>query len=138
MLRFGCGPSGGVHAGKMHCRKFGLYIRNGSFDSKKFDFLKKAKEKRYFVRCIYVLTVNPDINVSRVKSREQAGGHGVPEEKIRTRYDKALALLPELVPVCDVLHIYDNSDVPFRIFKNEKSNISIGKTNFGQKIKLND
>lgn len=98
--------------------------------------LKKAKEKRYFVRCIYVLTVNPDINVSRVKSREQAGGHGVPEEKIRTRYDKALALLPELVPVCDVLHIYDNSDVPFRIFKKRKTQYFYWENKFWTKDKI--
>ena len=43
------------------------------------NLLRRAKEKGYFVRCIYVLTSNPSINVSRVKSREEAGGHGVPE-----------------------------------------------------------
>ena len=85
------------------------------------NLLKRAKEKGYFIRCIYVLTVNPDINVLRVKTREKAGGHGVPEDKIRTRYQKALALIPELIPVCDVLHIYDNSNIPFRIFKKRKT-----------------
>ena len=75
----------------------------------------------FFIRCIYVLTVNPDINVTRVKSREQAGGHGVPEDKIRSRYQKALKLIPELLSVCDVLHIYDNSTIPFRIFKKRKT-----------------
>jgi predicted ABC-type ATPase len=54
------------------------------------DLIKRAKEKGYFVRCIYVLTANPSINVSRVRSREQNGGHGVPEAKIRQRYNKAL------------------------------------------------
>jgi len=83
--------------------------------------LQKAKEKGYFIRCIYVLTRNPDINVSRVESRTANGGHPVPEEKIRSRYEKALALIPELVKVCDVLHIYDNSTLPFRIFKKRKT-----------------
>ena len=51
-----------------------------------------------------------------------AGGHGVPEDKIRSRYRKALALLPELVEICDILHIYDNSgERPFRIFKKRKT-----------------
>lgn len=51
----------------------------------------------------------------------QAGGHGVPTEKIISRYDKALALVHELVPLCDVCHIYDNSlDAPYRIFKKRK------------------
>lgn len=83
--------------------------------------LKKAKEQGYFIRGIYVLTANPDINVARVYAREALGGHGVPEEKIRTRYVKALSLIPELVDVCDILHIYDNTQEPFRIFKKRKN-----------------
>lgn len=83
--------------------------------------LKKAKEKGYFIRCIYVLTADVNINVLRVESREAAGGHGVPEDKIRTRYMKALELIPQLVKVADVMHIYDNSSVPFRIFKKRKT-----------------
>lgn len=82
--------------------------------------LQKAKEQGYFVRGIYVLTSNVDINVARVQAREALGGHGVPEEKIRSRYDKALALIPRLVEICDILHIYDNTREPFRIFKNRK------------------
>ena len=82
--------------------------------------LKKAKEQGYFVRAIYVLTSNVDINVARIHAREALGGHGVPEEKIRSRYDKALALIPRLVEICDILHIYDNTKEPFRIFKKRK------------------
>ena len=82
--------------------------------------LKKAKEQGYFVRCIYVLTANVDINVARVSARQAIGGHGVPEDKIRSRYSKALALIPQLVEVCDILHVYDNTKEPFRIFKKRK------------------
>ena len=49
------------------------------------------------------------INVLRVKSRVEAGGHDVPEDKIVTRYDRALNLVKELVKLWDVCHIYDNS-----------------------------
>ena len=83
--------------------------------------LKKAKERGYFIRCYYVLTADPMINVLRVKSRVESGGHDVPEEKIILRYDKTLALVKELVKVCDICHIYDNSGSrPFRIFKKRK------------------
>lgn len=34
--------------------------------------------------------------------------------------ERNLNLIPELVKVCDVMHIYDNSSVPFRIFKKRK------------------
>ncbi len=85
------------------------------------NLLKKAKEQGYFIRCVYVLTADVDINVMRVKSREALGGHGVPEEKIRSRYEKALDLISELIEVCDILHIYDNTSTPFRIFKKRKT-----------------
>lgn len=65
-------------------------------------------------------TVGVYINVARVKIREASGGHGVPEEKVRSRYYKALSLVPQLVDVCDILHVYDNTDTPFRIFKKRK------------------
>lgn len=82
--------------------------------------LQKAKDLGYFVRGIYVLTVNPQINITRVNAREALGGHGVPKEKIVDRYEKALKLVPQLVEVCDIFHIYDNTEEPFRIFKKRK------------------
>ena len=82
--------------------------------------LKKAKEKGYFLRCIYVLTDDYEINIARVRMRESMGGHGVPEDKIKSRYQKALKLIPELVEICDIVHIYDNTISPFRIFKKRK------------------
>ena len=82
--------------------------------------LKKAKEKGYILRCIYVLTSDYKINIARVSMRESMGGHGVPEEKIKSRYYKALDLISELVEICDIVHIYDNTNVPFRIFKKRK------------------
>ena len=83
--------------------------------------LERAKEKGYFIRCYYILTADPMINVWRVKARVESGGHDVPKEKIITRYDRALALVKNLIKVCDICHIYDNSaDRPFRIFKKRK------------------
>lgn len=83
--------------------------------------LLKAREKGYFIRCYYILTADPAINVFRVKSRVEAGGHDVPENKIVSRYDRALTLIRKLVKVCDICHIYDNSEEkPFRIFKKRK------------------
>lgn len=86
--------------------------------------LKKAKEKGYFIRCYYVLTADPMINVWRVRSRVDSGGHDVPEDKIIKRYDRALELIKDLVEICDICHIYDNSgSKPFRIFKKRKEQV---------------
>lgn len=43
--------------------------------------LKRAREKGYFIRCYYILTADPMINVWRVKARVESGGHDVPEDK---------------------------------------------------------
>ena len=94
------------------------------------NLLKKAKEQGYFIRCIYVLTADVNINIFRVESREAVGGHGVPEDKIRLRYKKALNLIPQLVKVCDVMHIYDNSSVPFRVFKKRKNEYFYWENNY--------
>jgi predicted ABC-type ATPase len=86
--------------------------------------LERAREKGYFIRCYYILTADPIINVWRVKSRVASGGHDVPEDKIIARYDRALNLIKDLVKICDVCHIYDNSGCkPFRIFKKRKEQI---------------
>jgi len=82
--------------------------------------LQKAKEKGYEVQCIYVLTCKPDINVARVRGRVREGGHDVPEDKIRSRYIKALKLLPQIVDVCDKILIFDNSIMPFLVFKKDE------------------
>lgn len=85
------------------------------------ELLGKAKNKGYFIRCYYILTADPMINIWRVKSRVESGGHDVPEDKIIKRYDRALELVKDLVKICDICHIYDNSGSrPFRIFKKRK------------------
>ena len=89
--------------------------------SRNLDLLKRAQEMGYFIRCYYVLTIDPMINVYRVKARVASGGHDVPVEKIYARYDRAMALVPKVVAVSDICHIYDNSEEePFRIFKKRK------------------
>lgn len=92
--------------------------------------LQKAKKNGFFIRCIYVLTINSSVNVMRVKSRTALGGHNVPEAKIISRYEKCLKLLPELLKVCDIMHIYDNTTIPFRIFKKRKDEFFFWSNDF--------
>lgn len=89
------------------------------------DFIQKCKEAGYFIRCYYIITVDPLINVTRVKLRVESGGHDVPINKIISRYDRSLDNIHRVLPLCDVCHIYDNSYTteggkPHRIFKKRK------------------
>ena len=91
----------------------------------KLDILRKAKEKGYFIKCVFVLTVDPNINVARVEARVASGGHSVEKDKIITRYFKSLKNIQVLMDLCDILHVYDNSIEPTRIVRKHKEDISI-------------
>ena len=91
----------------------------------KLDLLKKAKEAGYFIKCVFILTVDPTINIARVEARVASGGHNVNREKIVSRYYKALRNIKVLMEICDILHVYDNSIEPVRIIRKHKEDISI-------------
>lgn len=91
----------------------------------KMDLLKKAKAEGYFIKCIFVLTVDPRVNVARVKSRVAQGGHGVERDKNFDRYHKSLGNIKRLLAICDIMHVYDNTVEPCRIIRKHKDDISI-------------
>lgn len=91
----------------------------------KLGILRKAKSEGYFIKCIFVLTVDPLINVARVQTRVAQGGHDVEKEKIISRYKKSLRNIKELLKICDILHVYDNTMEPRRIIRKHKEDISV-------------
>lgn len=91
----------------------------------KMDILRRAKDEGYFIKCIFILTVDPLINVARVEARVALGGHDVPRDKIISRYYKSLGHIKDLIDLCDILHVYDNSVQPVRIIRKHKSDITI-------------
>lgn len=52
---------------------------------------------------------SPGRHIARVQAREDAGGHAIPESKVRERYPRALANLIGLLPYLSQLQVYDNS-----------------------------
>ena len=111
-------------------------MRSFSFETvlstdRNINLLKEAKEKGYFIRGIFVLTNNPELNILRVLTRIENGGHDVPEEKIISRFSKSVANIPQFVELCDVCHIYDNTGrEPKRIFKKKKKEITFWTTQY--------
>ena len=53
-----------------------------------------------------------ELHLQRVAERVAAGGHDIPEDKIRQRYDSSRLNLIELLPHLTTLHVYDNSRPP--------------------------
>lgn len=94
------------------------------------NLLKKAKEKGYFIKSFFVLTNSPDVNVNRVRIRVATGGHDVPEDKIRARYERSLNILPELIKVSDICNVFDNTQRASRIFSKKKDKYRVWENQF--------
>ena len=91
----------------------------------KLKLLEKAKSEGYFMKCVFVLTRDPLVNVARVEARVASGGHNVERETIIRRYHKSVNNIKELIKICDILHVYDNTIKPVRIIRKHKEDISV-------------
>jgi predicted ABC-type ATPase len=61
------------------------------------------------VRVWYVGLSSVELHLARVRARVQKGGHPIPDEKIRDRYDRSRLNLIRLMPRLTELLLYDNS-----------------------------
>ncbi len=50
-------------------------------------FIKECKNKGYRINLIYLWLENAELAVERVRRRVEAGGHNIPEDVIRRRYE---------------------------------------------------
>ena len=77
--------------------------------SSKLELLRDARERGYLIwlTCIYV--DDADLSVARVKQRVIEGGHEVPEDKIRQRYDWMISNVKEAIHIADRVSLIDNS-----------------------------
>ena len=93
------------------------------------ELLRRAKEARYEIQAVFVLTCSSDINVRRVQERVRNGGHDVPEDKIRSRYNRSLKNLAKLVRIADRTRVIDNSgDEPSLICEVVGTSVRIWET----------
>lgn len=79
-------------------------------DHRKIDLIKYAKQSGYTVYLYYFCTEDPDININRVENRVGQNGHGVPEDKIRSRYKASLQNLKEAVSLSDRAYLFDSTE----------------------------
>lgn len=75
----------------------------------KLEFIRQAKQVGYRIMVFHVSVEDPALAVARVGERVREGGHDVPENKIRARYERNGALIRQAVLLSDIAHIYDNS-----------------------------
>ena len=78
--------------------------------------MDQARSLGYKIELHYVSINSVGQALDRIANRVALGGHGVPEEDVRRRFNRSLANLPAAIARSDETCIYDNtsSDTPFR------------------------
>jgi predicted ABC-type ATPase len=71
----------------------------------------------YVVKLFFLQLPSPEMAIARVRQRVAAGGHNVPEDVIRRRFDAGLRNFSQIYrPLVDEWVLYDNSgDEPARL-----------------------
>ena len=73
-------------------------------------FVERCKAAGYRFTLIYVWLSSADLAVERVAKRVASGGHDIPEDVIRRRYERGRANFWELYqPLADRWSVWDNS-----------------------------
>jgi predicted ABC-type ATPase len=75
----------------------------------KLEFMQKARKAGYKCYLYFAAVSSPDISVARVRQRTQEGGHDVPEDKIRERYERTLENLATALTHAHRAYLFDNS-----------------------------
>jgi predicted ABC-type ATPase len=91
------------------------------------QWIEQLTKSGYRFHLIYLWLPDPDTAIARVADRVKHGGHAVPSETIRRRYQSGLQNFFELYkPLAFSWRIYDNSDCVHRrliAFGNQKRTI---------------
>ncbi|WP_413166078.1 zeta toxin family protein [Capilliphycus salinus ALCB114379] len=86
-------------------------------------FLRKCKSKGYRINLIYFWLQSPELAIARVRRRVESGGHNIPEDTIRRRYERGRKNLTDLyLPLCDRWIVYDNSSPNLQIIAERSLN----------------
>jgi predicted ABC-type ATPase len=73
------------------------------------NVLERAARSGKRIRMVYVGLDSVEKHIARVARRAAAGGHDIPEDRIRQRWERSLVNVIHLLPVLARLDLHDNS-----------------------------
>lgn len=71
--------------------------------------LMDAAHQGIAVHVWYAGLASPELHIARVKARVARGGHDIPEQTIRRRFEHSRLNLIQMLPILAALRVYDNS-----------------------------
>lgn len=93
----------------------------------KIQFLREAAQSGFEVLLIFIRINDPETSIHRVSMRVAEGGHDVPDEKLKSRFDRTLANLNRAIAQLPYVFVYDNSDLnqPYQLVATYKNGIEM-------------
>lgn len=113
-----------IHAGRIMLTRIKRLINDGvdfayetTLSAKSYvNLIRQAQKKGYFVTLVFFWLNTPELAVKRVKTRVLEGGHDIPENIIRRRYESGMKNLFQLyIPIADNWILIDNSGEPYQV-----------------------
>jgi predicted ABC-type ATPase len=111
--------AGAIAAGRVMIERLNVLVRSGesfAFETtcaglRHVRLLKTCRSAGYRTTLIFLWLPSSDAAVARVARRVHEGGHRIPIEVIKRRYDSGLRTMRhKYLALADMAHIYDNSD----------------------------
>ena len=90
--------------------------------------IKQARKQGYYITMYYVGLNSMEESVERIANRVRKGGHNIPTDDVKRRFEKRITSLGEVIPLCDEVIFYDNENgfVKVAEIKNNKFQYSNG------------
>ena len=89
-------------------------------DPSKLVMMEKANALGYKVYLYFIATNDPEINIDRVKTRVEKGGHAVDPHIVEQRYYRSLDQLQPAIPLTYHSFLFDNSSTRPTMFAEYK------------------
>lgn len=108
-----------------NCIENGLSFNHETvFTGDSYGFVKRIKNSGYKIYLHFVGVDNVEIAINRVNERVKKGGHGIEESDIRRRYKESLKNLKKVMPLCDRIYLYDNTECFKRVVEGKGGEIT--------------
>ena len=90
--------------------------------------IRQARKQGYDIVMFYVGLSSVEESLLRIANRVRKGGHDIPEDYVKLRYQNRLESLKRVLPVCDEVIFYDNENgfVKVAEIKNNTFNFTNG------------
>jgi predicted ABC-type ATPase len=92
-----------LNAAKQDYDAFYHFAWDGTYGATRNDLELQIKNVVYSLDSV-------ELAKERVQQRVLSGGHGIPERDIERRYSESLTNLKQVLPICDHVELFDNTE----------------------------